>query len=93
MQKLSPASWLVSAGRPRGTGRAAEHAVGTGLQLPARRRVASIPATAARRTWEALEDIIGNLEGGEALTFSSGMAAAAAVFDQLESGASSRAAG
>ena len=34
-------------------------------------------------TWEALESAIGTLEGGETITFSSGMAAAAAVLDRL----------
>jgi len=38
-------------------------------------------------TWEALETIVGELEGGQAVSFSSGMAAAAAVFDQLAAGA------
>jgi len=36
--------------------------------------------------WEALEEIIGGLEGGSALCFASGMAAIAAVFDQLPTG-------
>src|SRR5579859_4700813 len=31
--------------------------------------------------WEALEEVVGELEGGEAVAFGSGMAAAAAVFD------------
>jgi cystathionine gamma-synthase len=34
-------------------------------------------------TWTALEDVIGALEGGRALTFASGMAAVAAVLDLL----------
>lgn len=34
-------------------------------------------------TWEALEGIVGGLEGGEAVAFASGMAGIAAVFDQL----------
>ncbi|OUM97911.1 MAG: cystathionine gamma-synthase [Firmicutes bacterium ZCTH02-B6] len=38
-------------------------------------------------TWEALEEIVGGLEGGRAVAFSSGMAAIAAVFDQLPAGA------
>ena len=38
-------------------------------------------------TWEALESAIGTLEGGETITFSSGMAAAAAVLDRLPAGA------
>jgi cystathionine gamma-synthase len=37
--------------------------------------------------WEALEEIIGELEGGEAVVFGSGMAAAAAVFDLPHAGA------
>jgi cystathionine gamma-synthase len=37
--------------------------------------------------WEALEEVIGELEGGEAVAFGSGMAAAAAVFDLLHAGA------
>lgn len=36
--------------------------------------------------WEALESVVGQLEGGEATAFSSGMAAAAAVLDQLPVG-------
>lgn len=36
--------------------------------------------------WEALEEIIGGLEGGSALSFASGMAAIAAIFEQLPTG-------
>ncbi|MFV0477251.1 MAG: trans-sulfuration enzyme family protein [Parahaliea sp.] len=38
-------------------------------------------------TWEALEDLLGALEAGRAVAFSSGMAAVATVFDQLQAGA------
>lgn len=38
-------------------------------------------------TWEALEEIVGGLEAGKAVAFASGMAAMAAVFDQLAVGA------
>jgi cystathionine gamma-synthase len=38
-------------------------------------------------TWEALEVIVGGLESGKAVAFASGMAAVAAVFDQLMTGA------
>jgi cystathionine gamma-synthase len=38
-------------------------------------------------TWIALEAVIGGLERGRSITFSSGMAAVAAVFDQLPVGA------
>src|ERR1700691_3359569 len=37
-------------------------------------------------TWEALEEIIGLLEGGQSVAFASGMAGIAAVFDQLHAG-------
>jgi cystathionine gamma-synthase len=37
-------------------------------------------------TWDALETVIGGLEGGTAVVFSSGMAAIASVFDQLATG-------
>ena len=37
--------------------------------------------------WEALEAVVGELEGGEAVAFSSGMAAAASVLDLLPAGA------
>lgn len=38
-------------------------------------------------TWEAFEELLGGLEGGEAVAFASGMGAAAAVFDLLPVGA------
>jgi len=38
-------------------------------------------------TWEAFETVVGSLEEAEAVAFSSGMAAIAAVFDQLPVGA------
>ena len=78
-------SWLVSAGR--------EDRPGAPLNVPL------VPASnfvlgAARAysrddgtpTWEALEEIVGGLEGGEAVAFASGMAGIAAVFDQLQTG-------
>jgi cystathionine gamma-synthase len=37
--------------------------------------------------WEALEEVAGELEGGDAVAFASGMGAAAAVFDLLPAGA------
>jgi len=41
----------------------------------------------ATEGWEAFEAMLGGLEGGEAVAFSSGMAACAAVLGQLPSGA------
>jgi len=86
MDKLGTASWLVSSGRPDRPGQplntplvpASNYLLGEGREYA---RDGGTP------TWEVLETIIGGLEGGEALAFSSGMAAAAAVFDQLAAGA------
>lgn len=79
-------SWLVSAGR--------ESEPGAPLNVPL------IPASNfiigggreysrddGTPTWEALEVIVGGLESGKSVAFASGMAAIAAVFDQLVTGA------
>ncbi len=83
---ITPESWLVSAGR--------------GSEPGAPLNVPLIPASnfvfgAGREysrddgtpTWEALEELVGGLESGQAVAFASGMAAIAAVFDQLPPGA------
>ena len=83
---IKPESWLVSAGRPSEPGAplnvplvpASSFIMGSG------RDYSRDDGTA---TWEALEEIVGGLESGRALAFSSGMAAIAAVFDQLPAGA------
>lgn len=90
MPKLDPASWLVSAGRPDLPGEPLNVPL-----VPVSNYLLGAPGEARREysrdsgtpTWEALELIVGGLEGGQALAFSSGMAAVAAVFDQLDSGA------
>ena len=82
---LHPDSWLVAAGR--------DARPGSPLNVPL------VPASSfvlgsgraysrddATPTWEALEDVVGRLEGGRAVAFASGMAAVAAVFDQVPSG-------
>jgi cystathionine gamma-synthase len=83
---LHPESWLVAAGRPS--------QIGAPLNVPL------VPASTfllgdrheysrddGTPTWEALEEVVGGLEGGRAVAFASGMAAVAAVFDQLPVGA------
>jgi cystathionine gamma-synthase len=86
MAKMQPESWLAHAGRPGEPGSplnvpvipVSNYVLGAGREYA---RDGSTPG------WEALEEIVGGLEGGLALAFSSGMAAAAAVFDQLRAGA------
>lgn len=85
-QHLKPESWLVAAGRTIEAGAplnvppipASNFLIGQGR---------SYARNDATPTWEALEEIVGGLEGGRAVAFASGMAAIAAVFDQLPSGA------
>ncbi len=84
--ELKPESWLVSAGRDSEPGAplnvplipASNFIIGSGRAYS---RDDGTP------TWEALEEIVGGLESGKALAFASGMAAIAAVFDQLAVGA------
>lgn len=83
---IKPQSWLVSAGRGSEPGDplnvplmpASNFIIGKGREYS---RDDGTP------TWEALEAIVGGLEAGQAVAFASGMAAIAAVFDQLGAGA------
>ena len=83
---MKPETWAIVGGRP-------ERVPGAPLNTPL------VPASnfvlGDRRaysrddgtpTWEALEEIVGRLEGGSAVAFASGMAGIAAVFDQLRAG-------
>lgn len=85
-RELAASSWLVSAGRPTAAGAP----LNTPL-VPASNFVLGTERAYARDdgtpTWEALEDVVGRLEAGRAVSFSSGMAAIAAVFDRLSNGA------
>ena len=78
-------SWLVAAGRDRRPG--------SPLNVPpwpASNFVRGDHRAYSRDDgtpgWEALEEIIGGLEGGSTLCFASGMAAIAAIFEQLPTG-------
>ncbi|MBM9461829.1 PLP-dependent transferase [Aeromicrobium sp. YIM 150415] len=81
---LSPASIAVSAGRP--------HAPGDPLSAPITLASALVPggdaeyARAGNPVWAPLETIVGELEGGDALAFASGIAASAAVFSLVPAG-------
>lgn len=79
-------TWLVSAGRASEPGAplnvplvpASNFIIGSGRDYA---RGEGTP------TWEALEEVVGGLEAGRAVAFASGMAAVAAIFDQLPAGA------
>jgi len=78
-------SWLVAAGRNRESG--------SPLNVPpwpASNYVLGADRAYSRNEgtpgWEALEEIVGGLEGGSSVAFASGMAGIAAVFEQLPVG-------
>jgi len=83
---LKPESWVVAAGRSAEPGSplnvplvpASNFIIGSGREYS---RDDGTP------TWEALEELVGGLEGGKSVAFASGMAAIAAIFDQLKAGA------
>jgi cystathionine gamma-synthase len=80
------ATWLVAAGRPDRPGEPlnAPLVPASNFLLGAGRVYSRDGGTPG---WDALETLVGGLEGGEAVAFASGMAAAAAVFDGLPAGA------
>ncbi len=78
-------SWIVAAGRPSNPGSplnaplvaASNFIIGNGREYS---------RDDGTSTWEALEEVVGGLESGRSVAFASGMAAIAAVFDQLRAG-------
>src|SRR5436190_22202275 len=78
-------SWLVSAGRDRRAGSPLNvpPIPASNFVLAARRAYSRDDGTPA---WEALEEIVGGLEGGSSVAFASGMAGIAAIFEQLPVG-------
>src|SRR6267142_336223 len=74
-------SWLVSAGRDRRPGSPLNvpPCPASNFVLGERRAYSRDDGTPS---WEALEEIVGGLEGGSSVAFASGMAGIAAVFDQ-----------
>jgi cystathionine gamma-synthase len=78
-------SWLVSAGRDRRPGSPLNvpPCPASNFVLGERRAYSRDDGTPG---WEALEEIVGGLEGGSSVSFASGMAAIAAIFDQLPTG-------
>jgi cystathionine gamma-synthase len=78
-------SWLVSAGRDRHPGSPLNvpPIPASNFVLGAHRAYSRDDGTPG---WEALEEIVGGLEGGASLAFASGMAAVAGLFDRLPTG-------
>lgn len=83
--ELSVESLVVAAGRPA-------HEVDGPINVPvvlSSTFHAGGPVAYGRTsnpTWEALEDVVGKLEGGTALAFASGMAAISTVMDIIKPG-------
>jgi cystathionine gamma-synthase len=85
---VKPETWAVMAGRGAGEVGAPLNVppvLASNFELGGPRGYSRDDATA---TWEAFEELLGGLEGGEAIAFASGMAAAAAIFDLLPVGSS-----
>ncbi len=92
---LRPETAVICAGRPSRAGSeplnipvvlaANFHASGTAAP-GTEEGIRSYARTDATPTWEALETAVGQVEGGHAVAFSSGMAAVAAVLDLLPAG-------
>ena len=78
-------SWLVSAGRDRRPGSPLNvpPCPASNFVLGERRAYSRDDGTPS---WEALEEIVGGLEGGSSVSFASGMAGIAAIFDLLHTG-------
>ncbi|MBZ5605812.1 MAG: PLP-dependent transferase [Acidobacteriia bacterium] len=78
-------SWLVSAGRDRRPGSPLNVPPwpASNFVLGDRRAYSRGDGTPG---WEALEEIVGGLEGGSSVSFASGMAGIAAIFGQLPIG-------
>src|SRR5215468_5030359 len=78
-------TWLVSAGRDRRPGAPLNVPLypASNFVLGERRAYSRDDGTPG---WEALEEIVGGLEGGSSIAFASGMAGVSAIFDQLPTG-------
>ena len=78
-------SWLVWAGRDRRPGSPLNVPPwpASNFVLGERRAYSRDDGTPG---WEALEEVVGGLEGGSSVSFASGMAGIAAIFDQLHTG-------
>jgi cystathionine gamma-synthase len=84
---MAPETWLVAGGRPESVPGELLNTpiIGASTYVLGGERIYSRNESTAG--WEAFEVLVGGLEGGEAVAFSSGMAACAAVLGQLKTGA------
>lgn len=84
---ISPATWLITGGRPADFGAPLNSplVLASNFILGSGRAYARDDATPG---WEAFEVVVGGLEGGTAVAFASGMAAAASLIGTLGVGAS-----
>jgi len=84
--EIHESTWLISGGRNRAPGQPLNVApqLASNFYLPAERDYSRAKGT---ETSEAFETLMGGLEGGKALAFASGMAAAAVVLNRLPAGA------
>ncbi|MEM7296717.1 MAG: PLP-dependent transferase [Bacteroidota bacterium] len=82
---LNAASWLVNAGRKKEAGQSLNipPILASNFILGGSNEYSRNEGTSA---WSALEEIVGGMEHGKAVVFSSGMAAVSAVFDQIKTG-------
>ena len=85
-REVDPSTWLISGGRTREPGQPLNVApqLASNFYLPAERDYSRAAGT---ETSDAFEDLMGGLEGGQALAFGSGMAAAHVVLNRLPAGA------
>ncbi|MGB0112228.1 MAG: PLP-dependent transferase [Ilumatobacteraceae bacterium] len=85
MSDWSPETWLIAAGRDRSLGAPINvpPVFASNFYLPDERLYSRTDGTP---TTDALETLLGGLDGGRALVFASGMAAAAIVFNRLPVG-------
>src|SRR4051794_25271520 len=84
---VRPETWAVMAGRPApgpGVPLNVPPVLASNFELGSDRAYSRDDATP---TWQAFEELLGGLEGGEAVAFASGMGAIAAIFDLLAVGA------
>jgi cystathionine gamma-synthase len=87
-EMVAPDTWAIAAGRgdvdTPGSPLNVPPVLASNFVLDGDRAYTRDDGTA---TWEAFEDVLGGLERGTAVAFASGMAAAAAIFDLLPTGA------